>query len=467
MDETHRIILNRRALLRGGAAGLGALAGLSSTAAWADSASATPNYHAVAKSPAFQTTLDYVTQFYPLWFTYHQSLIAGTHRLVGPVRVSPLYQTVVAINVDTIYASSFLSLTDQPLILTIPPTSATYSVLTLDPYGNVFDKNIKAEGTYALMAPGYTGPLPPEAIPVEMPWSAVIMIFRADKYSEYGENQIREARAFRRHLRLRTRDEYNANHDSGRALVVPEAAFAIPFKTVADDLIARAPLTFLKQLQIAVSSSNTPPLSPEAEALVAEFDALFGDGNVGSDAPAFRVGAQRAHELILDNYLSNRGPTNWIHFTSIGDWGDNFLDRASITEFIQFGNDIDTASYYHAFRDIHGVPLNGKRKRGYILKFKKDEIPQAQRFWSLTAYTPDSIELIENPANKYVVARYTPGLVYNEDGSLSIYMATELPPGVPMANWLPVAEKPFNIMLRIYGPVSGDEDYVPPAIQRF
>src|SRR5262245_42966931 len=55
------------------------------------------------QSDAYTTTLAYVQQFYPLWFTYKQSRSPFTNRLVGPLRVSPLYQGVVAINVDTVY----------------------------------------------------------------------------------------------------------------------------------------------------------------------------------------------------------------------------------------------------------------------------------------------------------------------------------------------------------------------------
>jgi hypothetical protein len=48
----------------------------------------------------------------------------------------------------------------------------------------------------------------------------------------------------------------------------------------------------------------------------------------------------------------------------------------------------------------------------------------------LTAYTPEAIELVPNPAQKYAVASYTPGLQPNvDDGSVSIYMAQQLPAG--------------------------------------
>jgi hypothetical protein len=70
----------------------------------------------------------------------------------------------------------------------------------------------------------------------------------------------------------------------------------------------------------------------------------------------------------------------------------------------------------------------------------------------VTAFTPDSVEPIDNSANKYEVANYEPGLQTNPDGSLSIYIATELPAGAPMANWLPVSHGRFNVMLRVYDP---------------
>jgi hypothetical protein len=69
------------------------------------------------------TAAAYVAQFYPLWFTHYQSL-GGLNQLVGPDRVTPIYNAVVLINVDTVYASAFLDLTAEPVVLTLrhPPT---------------------------------------------------------------------------------------------------------------------------------------------------------------------------------------------------------------------------------------------------------------------------------------------------------------------------------------------------------
>jgi hypothetical protein len=101
-----------------------------------------------------------------------------------------------------------------------------------------------------------------------------------------------------------------------------------------------------------------------------------------------------------------------------------------------------------------------------VLTFSAKEIPATTRFWSLTAYTPEAIELVPNSADKYLVASYTPGLQTNADGSISIYMARKRPASVPAANWLPIPVGPFNVMLRDYGP-AGDvakKTYVPPGI---
>ncbi len=274
-----------------------------------------------------------------------------------------------------------------------------------------------------------------------------------------------EAEQFRTSLKIQTLSDYTADPSGGAAWILPEVAFAIPYKTIVDNLVARAPITFLKELQTAVASSNTPSMPPAVQALSDHFNSLFGEGSANQSE--FAAAAQAAHELILDRYLTHTGPTNWINFTNIGAWGNNVVERSGITEFIQYGNGHSTAAYYHTFKDETGAPLDGNNSQGYILTFPAGQIPQAKRFWSLTAYTPDSVELIDNPANKYGVASYEQGLQYNADGSLSIYIAKDLPSGAPSANWLPVSSGRFNIMLRFYGPEGSVENntYVPPGIQ--
>jgi hypothetical protein len=102
------------------------------------------------------------------------------------------------------------------------------------------------------------------------------------------------------------------------------------------------------------------------------------------------------------------------------------------------------------------------------LTFEPNEIPQAKRFWSLTAYIPPGITLVPNSANKYVVGSYTRGLIKNPDGSITLYIQHDPPPGPLQANWLPTPNGPYALLLRVYGPTGNTtpgNHYVPPEIQ--
>jgi hypothetical protein len=477
------VCLRRLCLVFALTAGLAMTAGVSPGAAQAivDPDAIAGNSAIVSQLSPTSTTVAYVVQFYPLWFTYYQSQLARTNRnnLVGPIRVSPIYHYVVAINVDTLYASSYLDLTAQPVVLTIPPTmppltSTSYSILMLDPYGSPVPASPsipKTPGSYALIGPGgFTGTLPKDVTAINVPLNYSSLAFRADKFSPTNQNQIEQAEAFRKSLKSQTLSDYLKDRPGGATKILPEILFSVPFKTTADNLIAQAPIAFLRQLQRAVAAPNTPTLSPYEQALSDRFDSLFGNGN--RNRSEFSAGAQAAHQLILDRYLTHTNwatiPTNWIHFTNIGDWGNQVVERSSITEFIQYANNITAAAYYHVFKDANGNPLDGTNPKGYFLTFPPGGQPEAARFWSLTAYTPEAIELVPNSAHKYAVARYTPNLQPNDDGSLSVYMAQQLPAGVPMANWLPIPAGAFNIMLRVYSPWGSVEDntYVPPPIEK-
>jgi hypothetical protein len=71
--------------------------------------------------------------------------------------------------------------------------------------------------------------------------------------------------------------------------------------------------------------------------------------------------------------------------------------------------------YPWALTDANGKTLTGGSK--YLIQFKPAQIPPVNKlgFWSITAYNSTQ-RLVPNPIN-----RYTPGITYNNDGSLDIY----------------------------------------------
>lgn len=420
-------------------------------------------------SSAYSVALDYVARFYPRWLTYEQELRAPHNRLVGPRRMNALYGEVVAPNDDTLYASSFVNVAEQPVVLTIPPTRATYSLLTADMYGDVFKTTIEpgTPGTYVLTGPEWHGTLPAGTTQVKVPIAFTQWIFRADKFSAGGANEKAAAEAFRRKLRIATLSQYESEPASGATAIVSVALFGVRYKLLADDAIAKAPIEFLVRLQQALRAPTSAPLTGSNLRVSEEFDRLFHGGHVPPAARAqFARGARAAHALIVARYVTHTDAANWISFDDMGEWGNRYVDRSAIAEFIQWGNNLRTAAYFQAFEDGAGRRLNGRAHR-YVLRFAKGELPRAKRFWSLTAYVPRSITLVSNKARKYLVASYTPGLKAGRDGSVSIYMAAKRPRGVPAANWLPVPRGSFNVMLRVYGPEGtvAEGDYTPPAVQ--
>jgi len=432
---------------------------------------------------------EYTVRFYPRFFTWTQFQInsensrregAGeniANRLTGPLGMGPEYKVVVAINDDTIYAEAFLDVTDGPVILTIPAYPNKYSVLQLDVYGNIFSTALSsappsAGGIYAFVASDYSGTLPENAIRVEMPYPLTTIAIRTDKYSSSGEDLIAAANEFRSSLSLQTLDKYDPSGQSGRTLVLPLFFFAPSVKLMADEGLAKAPEAFLATLQEAMASPTTQPITDDDRSLIERFDAAFAEARemVDRDSrPLAEIirGAQAAFAAIINRWQSHRGPTNWIHFDNIGHWGTNYLDRAALTEYIQVGNDRTAAYYANAFVDASGLPLDGG-SFGYTIHFTKEQLPQYQRFWSMTAYTPEYIELVQNSQDKYVVASYTPGLEIGEDGSVTIHVQADPPKRASTANWLPVPRGPFSLLFRVYGPLGSalDGTYVPPKIHR-
>jgi hypothetical protein len=438
---------------------------------------------------AFDLAYEYTVRFYPRYFTWAQFHINSANsqkassgesfanRLTGPLGMGPEYKVVVAINDDTIYAEAFLDVSNGPVILTIPAYQNRYSILQLDVYGNIFSTVLSANppssgGVYGFVAPGSFENLPDGVTRVELPYSFTTIAIRIDKYSSTGENHTAAANEFRSKLAMQTLANYDPNGDSGRTLVLPLFFFSPSVKLMADQGLAKWPESFLTTLQEAMASPTTQPLTEDDRALMQAFDTAFAvarsviDHDSGPLTEIIR-GAQAAQAAIINRWQSHRGPTNWIHFDNIGHWGTNYLDRAALTEYIQVGNDRRAAYYANAFVDASGLPLDGG-SFAYTITFAKDDLPEYQRFWSMTAYTPEYIELVPNALNKYVVASYTPNLVTAADGSITIYVQADQPQESLIPNWLPVPKGHFSLLFRVYGPLGSAlaGTYIPPKIHR-
>ena len=130
-----------------------------------------------------------------------------------------------------------------------------------------------------------------------------------------------------------------------------------------------------------------------------------------------------------------------------------------------WGNHAYEAAYIMTYEDADGEPLSGE----HVYRLRLNPTPPVGAFWSLTMYDLPHYYLVANPIERYSVGDRTRGLVYDDDGGLTITMSATRPTDEKAAaNWLPAPTGRFRPILRLYLP--GDEvldgRYGIPAIER-
>ncbi len=106
--------------------------------------------------------------------------------------------------------------------------------------------------------------------------------------------------------------------------------------------------------------------------------------------------------------------------TDVGTYGYNYLARAAIAQGGLAANLPADAVYPKAQSDSDGQPLSGANR--YVMHFDKGNLPPVDAFWSLTLYNATTYMLVPNAIDRYAIRDRTPGLTYNPDGSLDIYI---------------------------------------------
>jgi hypothetical protein len=380
-------------------------------------------------------------------------------------------------NRETPYSMAFLDVSQEPVVLTVPdnPENRYYTLQLVDFYSDTVGyiglratQNIA--GDYLVTGPGWQGVTPAGIKAVYPSWTPWLMV-AGRTYAESTEADLAKMRQFQDGYRITPLSRYGK----------PPTATA-PRRDVLDVWPKSDPLGAFKTMNAAMKE-NPPP--ERDDALMRQF-ALVGlgplaTGDIDALDPAVKRGLQRA--IVDGNALLGRvakaggsivGATkvrnNWFYGAS--NWGrmaadGDFLGRAGtqaysgVTEHL-----VEESVKLRTFVDSDGQLLNGDHR--YVIRFGKDELPQAKAFWSVTLYD-DAFNLVYNEAGRYSFGDKVPGLVYGGDGSLEIYIQPDAPEGDRRANWLPSPQgKNFNLFLRTYfpGPTLLDQSYVAPPVRR-
>lgn len=392
--------------------------------------------------------------------------------LAGPA------DTFVSINNDTLYSMAQLDLSVGPVLLEVPDTAERYYVLQfVDAWTNNFAYvGRRATGTkagrYLLVPPAWEGTAPDDVTAIHAPTRVFSIVGR---WACAGESDLPAVHALQDATTLTPLDE--AATPSGipaiDAAVAPEIAFLekarVWSQAFPPDEAEQAVLATFDALGITASGAS-PYAALDAEEVSALVEGLAESKRTliaylkSGDVPIVNGWQLTYHAFDYNIAHFEVGAQNTPEFV-VADGPARYVLRAAAALGGLWGNHAYEAAYAAVYVDADNAQLVGEHT--YTLTF--NPTPPVGAFWSITMYSVPEFFLVENDIERYSIGSNTPGLHYDDDGSLTIVMGATAPTDPRhRANWLPAPAGEFRPLLRMYEPDRAviDGRFELPAIQR-
>ncbi|MGN6426170.1 MAG: DUF1254 domain-containing protein [Leifsonia sp.] len=373
--------------------------------------------------------------------------------------------TFVSINNDTVYSIAQLDLGVGPVLLSVPDSGERYRVLQfVDAWSNNFAyvgtrATGNGAGEFLLVPPGWqqgdtdAGPARDAAV-IPFPTRLATIVGR---WAVDGEDDLPAVHALQDALALTPLEP------SGAA---PEGVPAVPEGP-------SEALTFFERMR--VWSQAFPPAEHDREALASYHElGITGADPVADQPDAVRAALEAGYAVgkeALEASLRTGVPLTdgWQVNLHVFDYNTDFLGIGTIdapewtmadprTRYAHraaaalgglWGNHAYEAAYIATYVDADGDQLSGE----HVYRLRLHPTPPVDAFWSLTMYDLPHYFLVANPIGRYSLGDRTRGIVYDDDGGLTITMSATRPTDEKAAaNWLPAPEGPFRPMLRLYAP---------------
>ena len=379
---------------------------------------------------------------------------------------------VVSPNADTLYTFSFLNLSKEPIVLSVPDMSKRYYLMQmLDAWTNVFASpgtrtTGSAKADFAIVGTGRSGKLPDGMHVIKAPTSLVWIIGRTQTN---GKEDYPAVHAIQDQYKLTPLSAWGQAYAAPTNLPVDPK---VDMKTPPVEQVANMDaVAFFNRLNTLMK--NNPPSAGDAEAL-GRFAAIgIAPGNVfdlSALDPAIARGIEhgfisgRARIQSEAKQSHGRILNGWQFMSNVGSYGTNYLWRAVVAQVGLGANLPEDAVYPRATTDIDGHPLIGANH--YEVRFPKGQLPPVGAFWSITLYNAKQF-FAKNPINRFAIGDRDK-LRFNDDGSLTLYIQNASPGKEREANWLPSPKDAFNLIMRLYWPKKEvlEGTWKPPSIQR-
>jgi hypothetical protein len=388
---------------------------------------------------------------------------------------SPQDRDVTAPNADTLYSTAWLDLSREPYVLSIPETSGRYYLMPmLDAWTNVFQvPGKRTTGTgpqkYAITGPGWKGPLPAGVVEYKSPTNIVWILGRI--YSTGAPDDYDEVHKIQDQLSVVPLGAYDKPSPPPAPVIVdPVIDMKTPVRNQVDNMDMAAYFGVMAQ---ALKKNPPAPADTAMIERIAKIGIVPGQDFDVSKLPAgmgvaLRAVPRLAHAKIMGHVKAAGALENgWTVATRTGQYGTEYLQRATIAAIGLGANRPQDAVYPTSDKDEDGLDYQGFRK--YVIHFDKGMEPPVKAFWSLTMYD-DKYFFVPNPLNRFTLSQRD-RLTTNPDGSVDLYLQRDNPGGDREANWLPAPPGKFIPMMRLYWPNEAapsilDASWKPPPVKR-
>jgi hypothetical protein len=416
------------------------------------------------------------------------------------------FKAVVLPSTSTLYASSFLDLCREPVILHVPNMHGRFFVLQmLDGWTEVSTQSPGSRqhspaGDYALVGPTCKGNEQPLITgnfqdTIRFPTSSMWIIGRiytngsksdVDDIADniYPELTLTPWSKFKSGL------NYNPPDDLG---VQPIADVTTPPLRQVDGMDVCA---FYQNL--AAMLNYNPPIAGQDNALVRVLERV-GVTNLTvlpravnktktfdctqltpEKVESLQKGIDLGKKILASVPATQPTSTGWTVSLDVGTYDRRYLLRAEVAQQALGANRAEDAVYGYTQTDGGGTSLKGSNN--YTIHFERPHVPEGippvnkGGFWSLTIYDlqgklvpwPNTAETLQwNAVGDPYVQNHK--ACFNNDGSLDLYLQPDEPPAgsKQKCNWLPTPKGAGYIaFLRLYWPdqVVLNGNWIPPKI---
>ena len=370
------------------------------------------------------------------------------------------YRDVTAPNADTLYTTTWIDVSKEPWILSLPDMKDRYALFPmLDGWTNVFEvpgkrtTGTKAQ-TYAITGPGWSGELPPGVTEYKAPTGIVWILGRI--YCTGTPEDYKAVHALQDKISVVPLSAYGKPYTPAPGTPDP----AIDMKTAVREQVNALDATayfklFAELLKTNPAAADDAPmlakmakigLVPGQDFDAAKLDPAVAKGVAGAPKPAQEaiMDWMKAGIVAGDMKLEN----GWLFTTKTGLYGTNYIQRALVTAIGLGANRPEDAVYPTSQGPDIAAKYSGEKK--YVMRFEKGHLPPVNGFWSLTMYDADYF-FVENKLNRYNLSQRNK-FKTNPDGSVDLYIQNQSPGKDKESNWLPAPAGDFVLMMRLYWP---------------